>query len=40
MLPCRVSTSIVSDDFSNEENWALNTRFYAMTYGTPVIMAN
>ncbi|QNI01826.1 NAD+ synthetase [Halomonas sp. SH5A2] len=38
--PINSASGIVSDDFSNEENWALNTRFYAMTYGTPVIMAN
>ncbi|MCW4151511.1 ABC transporter permease subunit [Halomonas sp. 18H] len=36
----RSASGIVSDDFSNEQNWALNVRFYAMTYGTPVIMAN
>jgi predicted amidohydrolase len=38
--PINSASGIVSDDFSNEENWTLNTRFYAMTYGTPVIMAN
>ncbi|NYS76765.1 NAD+ synthetase [Halomonas glaciei] len=38
--PINSASGIVSEDFSNEENWALNTRFYAMTYGTPVIMAN
>ncbi|WP_163560162.1 nitrilase-related carbon-nitrogen hydrolase [Halomonas sp. NO4] len=38
--PINSASGIVSDDFSNEQNWALNVRFYAMTYGTPVIMAN
>lgn len=38
--PINSASGIVSDDFSNEQNWALNLRFYAMTYGTPVIMAN
>ncbi|SHE87056.1 Predicted amidohydrolase [Modicisalibacter ilicicola DSM 19980] len=38
--PINSATGIVSEDFSNEQNWALNVRFYAMTYGTPVIMAN
>lgn len=34
------ASGIVSDDFSNEQNWAINVRFYAMTYGLPVILAN
>ncbi|WP_108450190.1 nitrilase-related carbon-nitrogen hydrolase [Halomonas sp. BN3-1] len=38
--PINSASGIVSEDFSNEENWALNVRFYAMTYGTPVLMAN
>jgi N-carbamoylputrescine amidase len=38
--PINSASGIVSDAFSNEQNWALNLRFYAMTYGTPVIMAN
>lgn len=38
--PINSASGIVSEDFSNEENWALNVRFHAMTYGTPVIMAN
>ncbi|GHC29787.1 nitrilase-related carbon-nitrogen hydrolase [Aidingimonas halophila] len=38
--PINSATGIVSEDFSNERNWALNLSFYAMTYGTPVIMAN
>ncbi|APE32354.1 NAD+ synthetase [Halomonas aestuarii] len=38
--PINSATGIVSEDFSNEQNWAINLHFYAMTYGTPVIMAN
>lgn len=34
------ANGVVSDEFSNERNWLLNLSFYAMTYGTPVIMAN
>lgn len=38
--PANSASSIVSDDFSNERNWAVNLEFYAMIYGVPVIMAN
>ena len=38
--PINSASGIVSEAFSNEHNWALNVHFYAMTYGTPVIMAN
>ncbi|EWH03537.1 nitrilase-related carbon-nitrogen hydrolase [Halomonas sp. BC04] len=38
--PINSASGIVSEEFSNEQNWLLNIRFYAMTYGTPVIMAN
>ncbi|MBS9405290.1 NAD+ synthetase [Halomonas sp. TRM85114] len=38
--PINSASGIVSEAFSNEQNWALNLHFYAMTYGTPVIMAN
>ncbi|MDT8878055.1 nitrilase-related carbon-nitrogen hydrolase [Halomonas saccharevitans] len=38
--PINSASGIVSEDFSNEQNWAVNLHFYAMTYGTPVIMAN
>lgn len=38
--PINSASGIVSEAFSNEENWVLNVRFHAMTYGTPVIMAN
>jgi predicted amidohydrolase len=38
--PINSASGAVSDDFSNERNWGVNLSFYAMTYGTPVIMAN
>jgi len=38
--PINSASGIVSEDFSNEDNWLVNARFYAMTYGTPVIMVN
>lgn len=38
--PINSATGIVSQAFSNQRNWATNLQFYAMTYGTPVIMAN
>lgn len=38
--PINSASGIVSETFSNEDNWALNLRFYAMTYATPVVMAN
>lgn len=38
--PINSASGIVSKDFSNEQNWHVNVRFYAMTYGTPVIMVN
>lgn len=38
--PINSASGIVSEEFSNERNWGLNVGFYAMTYGTPVIMAN
>lgn len=34
------ASDIVSDDFSNEKNWLINLMFYAVHYGTPVLMAN
>ncbi|WP_236645431.1 nitrilase-related carbon-nitrogen hydrolase [Aidingimonas lacisalsi] len=40
VLCAPINSGIVSEDFSNERNWALNVSFYAMTYDTPVIMAN
>lgn len=38
--PINSASGIVSKSFSNEENWLVNLQFYAMTYGTPVVMAN
>ncbi|QOR37744.1 NAD+ synthetase [Billgrantia diversa] len=34
------ASGIVSTEFSNEDGWPLNLKFYAHLYGTPVIMAN
>jgi len=38
--PINSVSGIVSESFSNERNWGINLEFYAMTYGTPVLMAN
>lgn len=38
--PINSASHIVSKGFSDEGNWPINLRFYAMTYGIPVIMAN
>jgi len=40
LAPVNSASAIVSDEFSNEQNWLTNIGFYAMTYGTPVLMAN
>lgn len=40
LAPANSASAIVSKNFSNERNWAVNLQFYAMIYGTPVIMAN
>lgn len=40
VAPINSASGVVSDDFSNESNWATNVTFYSMMYGTPVIMAN
>jgi predicted amidohydrolase len=40
LAPVNSATAIVSDEFSNEKSWLTNICFYAMTYGTPVLMAN
>jgi len=40
IAPANSASGAVSDEFSNEQNWLVNIRFYAMVYGTPVIMAN
>lgn len=40
IAPANSASGAVSDEFSNEHNWLINIQFYAMVYGTPVIMAN
>jgi len=40
LAPINSASAIVSDEFSNERNWLTNLEFYAMTYGTPIVMAN
>jgi predicted amidohydrolase len=40
LAPINSASAIVSDKFSNEKNWLTNITFYAMTYSTPVLMAN
>jgi len=40
LAPINSAADIVSNEFSNEKNWLTNICFYAMTYGTPVLMAN
>ncbi|NMV06046.1 nitrilase-related carbon-nitrogen hydrolase, partial [Vibrio parahaemolyticus] len=40
LAPINSASSIVSKDFSNEDNWLVNVKFYAVLYGTPVLMAN
>ena len=40
LSPANSASAIVSDHFSNEQNWAVNLQFYAMIYGMPVLMAN
>lgn len=40
LAPINSASGVVSDGFSNEVNWLKNIEFYAMIYGTPVLMAN
>jgi N-carbamoylputrescine amidase len=40
LAPINSASGIVSAAFSNEQNWLTNVAFYAMTYATPVLMAN
>lgn len=40
LAPINSASGVVSEHFSNEDNWQVNLRFYAMMYGTPVVMAN
>lgn len=40
LAPVNSASAIVSDEFSNENNWQTNVSFYSMLYGVPVLMAN
>ena len=40
IAPINSAEGVVSDEFSNPQNWQTNLSYMAMTYGTPVIMAN
>lgn len=40
LAPINSAKSTVSENFSNFEGWKLVTRFYAMIYGMPIMMAN
>lgn len=39
-VPVSSAVEAVGADFDNPGGWALNLRFYAVTYGMPVVMAN
>lgn len=40
IAPTNSARAVVSTRFSNPDGWDLTTRFYAMMYGMPIIMAN
>ena len=40
LAPVNSALGAVSEGFSNPDGWDLATRFYAMMYGVPVLMAN
>lgn len=40
LAPINSAIGAVSDEFSSPRGWDLATRFYAMMYGVPVLMAN
>ena len=40
LAPVNSALDAVSEEFSNPAGWDLAVRFYAMTYGVPVLMAN
>lgn len=40
ITPINSAEAIVSDEFSNPQNWQMNLSYMAMIYGTPVVMAN
>lgn len=40
LAPISSAVEAVGEDFNNPAGWDVNVRFYAMTYGLPVAMAN
>lgn len=40
LAPINSALGAVSDDFSNPDGWDLASRFYAMMYGVPILLAN
>lgn len=40
LAPVNSALGAVSDEFSNPDGWDLASRFYAMMYGAPILMAN
>ncbi|WP_298015483.1 nitrilase-related carbon-nitrogen hydrolase [uncultured Castellaniella sp.] len=40
LAPISSALGAVGGDFSNPQGWDLATRFYAMMYGTPILMSN
>ena len=38
--PISSAVEAVGGEFDNPAGWRLNVRFYAMTYGMPIVMAN
>lgn len=40
LAPVNSALGAVSDEFSNPDGWDLASRFYAMMYGVPILMAN
>ena len=40
LVPVSSAVEAVGEDFDNRQGWDTNLRFYALTYGLPVMMAN
>jgi len=40
VIPTNSAADAVSSEFSNPDGWDLATRFYAMMYGMPIVLAN
>jgi predicted amidohydrolase len=40
VVPTNFAEDAVGVEFSNPDGWDLTTRFYAMIYGMPLVMAN